>query len=93
MSQRGRPRNALPSIRVAIAGWLNPEYDADILAQNLGYRPDDDNNDIAHAKPLTVAGGVSVSACASTSSYCTASITIGKDGANLSPITLRLSKY
>jgi len=32
MSQRGRPRNALPSIRVAIAGWLNPEYDADILA-------------------------------------------------------------
>ncbi len=38
-------------------------------------------------------GGVSVSACASTSSYCTASITIGKDGANLSPITLRLSKY
>ena len=32
MSQRGRPRNALPSIRVAIAGWLNPEYDSDILA-------------------------------------------------------------
>jgi len=38
------------------------QYDADILAQNLGYRPDDDNNDIAHAKPLTVANGVSVSA-------------------------------
>lgn len=32
MSQRGRPRNAQPSIRVAIAGWLHPEYDADILA-------------------------------------------------------------
>ena len=37
--------------------------------------------------------GASVSACASTSSDCTATITIGKDGANLSPITLRLSKY
>ena len=32
MSQRGRPRNSQPSIRVAIAGRLNPEYDADILA-------------------------------------------------------------
>jgi len=32
MSQRGRPRNAQPSIRIAIAGWLHPEYDADILA-------------------------------------------------------------
>ena len=32
MSQRGRPRNAQPSIRFAIAGWLHPEYDADILA-------------------------------------------------------------
>ena len=32
MSQRGRPRNSLPSIRVAIAGRLHPEYDADILA-------------------------------------------------------------
>ena len=32
MSQRGRPRNSQPSIRVAIAGRLHPEYDADILA-------------------------------------------------------------
>jgi hypothetical protein len=32
MSQRGRPRNAQPSVRFAIAGWLHPEYDADILA-------------------------------------------------------------
>jgi len=38
------------------------QYDADILAGNLGYRPDDDNNDIAHAKPLTVTNGVSISA-------------------------------
>ena len=29
---RGRPRNAQPSIRFAIAGWLHPEHDADILA-------------------------------------------------------------
>jgi hypothetical protein len=29
---RGRPRNPLPSVHVAIAGWLHPEYDADILA-------------------------------------------------------------
>ena len=36
MSQRGRPRNAQPSIRVAIAGWLHPEYDADILAGRPG---------------------------------------------------------
>jgi hypothetical protein len=32
MSQRGRPRNPQPSVRVAIIGRLNPEYDADILA-------------------------------------------------------------
>ena len=32
MSQRGRPRNSRPSIRFAIAGWLHPEYDADIIA-------------------------------------------------------------
>ncbi len=32
MGQRGRPKNPEPSIRLAIAGWLNPEYDADILA-------------------------------------------------------------
>jgi hypothetical protein len=32
MSRPGRPRNATPSIHFAIAGWLHPEYDADILA-------------------------------------------------------------
>jgi hypothetical protein len=32
MSQRGRPRNTTPSIHFAIAGWLHPEHDADILA-------------------------------------------------------------
>ena len=32
MGQRGRPRNSQPSIRVAIAGRLHPEHDADILA-------------------------------------------------------------
>jgi len=32
MTPRGRPRNSQPSIRVAIAGRLHPEYDADILA-------------------------------------------------------------
>jgi len=32
MSRPGRPRNAIPSIHFAIAGWLHPEYDADILA-------------------------------------------------------------
>lgn len=32
MSRRGRPRNLQPSIRVAIAGRLHPDYDADILA-------------------------------------------------------------
>ena len=32
MSRRGRPRNATPSIHFAIAGWLHPEYDADIIA-------------------------------------------------------------
>jgi hypothetical protein len=37
------------------------QYDADIVASNLGYRPDDDNNDLAHAKPL-VASGTSISA-------------------------------
>jgi hypothetical protein len=37
------------------------QYDLDILASNLGYRPDDGNNDIAHAKPLTVTGGANFS--------------------------------
>jgi hypothetical protein len=37
------------------------QLDADILFGNLLYRPDDDNHDIAHAKPLTVADGVDVS--------------------------------
>ena len=32
MSRPGRPRNATPSVRFAIAGWLHPEYDADIIA-------------------------------------------------------------
>ncbi len=32
MSRRGRPRNSQPSIHFAIAGWLHPEYDADIIA-------------------------------------------------------------
>jgi hypothetical protein len=32
MSQRGRPKNTQRSIHIAIAGWLHPEYDADILA-------------------------------------------------------------
>jgi hypothetical protein len=32
MSRPGHPRNATPSIHFAIAGWLHPEYDADILA-------------------------------------------------------------
>jgi hypothetical protein len=32
MSQRGRPRNLQPSVRVAIIGRLHPEYDADIIA-------------------------------------------------------------
>ena len=32
MSRRGRPRNLLPSVHLAIAGWLHPEYDADIIA-------------------------------------------------------------
>ena len=31
MSTRGRPRNTSASIHVAIAGWLHPEHDADIL--------------------------------------------------------------
>jgi hypothetical protein len=31
MSQRGRPKNPSASVHVAIAGWLHPEYDADIL--------------------------------------------------------------
>lgn len=35
--------------------------------------------------------GSNVSACASAS--CTATITVGKDGSNLTPITLRLIKY
>ena len=32
MSQRGRPRNPTRSVHFAIAGWLHPEYDADIIA-------------------------------------------------------------
>lgn len=32
MSQRGRPKNPSASVHFAIAGWLHPEYDADILA-------------------------------------------------------------
>jgi len=32
MSRRGRPRNAQPSVRITLSGWLHPEYDADILA-------------------------------------------------------------
>ena len=32
MSQRGRPRNARRSVHIAIAGWLHPEFDADIIA-------------------------------------------------------------
>ena len=32
MSRRGRPRNVTPSVHFAIAGWLHPEYDADIIA-------------------------------------------------------------
>jgi hypothetical protein len=32
MSQRGRPRNSQPSVRVTLSGWLHPEHDADILA-------------------------------------------------------------
>lgn len=35
--------------------------------------------------------GASVSACASTT--CTVSIRVGKDGSNLAPISLRLTKY
>ena len=35
--------------------------------------------------------GSNVAAC--TSTLCTASITVGKDGSSLAPITLRLSKY
>jgi hypothetical protein len=29
---RGRPKNQTRTVRIAIAGWLHPEYDADILA-------------------------------------------------------------
>jgi len=32
MSQRGRPRNSQPSVRVTFSGWLHPEHDADIRA-------------------------------------------------------------
>jgi hypothetical protein len=38
------------------------QYDADILASNLGYRPDDDNNDIMHARLLTAIDGTNISA-------------------------------
>jgi hypothetical protein len=29
---RGRPKNQTRAVRIAIAGWLHPEHDADILA-------------------------------------------------------------
>ena len=32
MKKRGRKPNAVPSIRFMLSGWLNPEFDADILA-------------------------------------------------------------
>jgi hypothetical protein len=32
MSQRGRPKNAQPSVRIVLSGYLHPEHDADILA-------------------------------------------------------------
>jgi len=32
MSQRGRPKNPERSVRIVLSGYLNPEYDADILA-------------------------------------------------------------
>jgi serralysin len=36
------------------------QLDRNIVAQKLGYRPDDNNHDFAHAKPLTVTGGFDV---------------------------------
>jgi hypothetical protein len=30
--KRGRKPNAIPSVRIVISGWLQPEFDADILA-------------------------------------------------------------
>jgi hypothetical protein len=32
MKAPGRPKNAQRSVHLAIAGWLNPEYDADLIA-------------------------------------------------------------
>ena len=32
MNQPGRPKNPKRSVHLAIAGWLHPEYDADIIA-------------------------------------------------------------
>ena len=32
MTPRGRPKNAQPSVRIVLSGYLHPEYDADILA-------------------------------------------------------------
>jgi hypothetical protein len=43
------------------ASATSHQLDTSVLANTLGYRPDDDNHDIAHAKPLTVTGGASVS--------------------------------
>jgi hypothetical protein len=30
--KRGRRPNEIPSVRISLTGWLNPEFDADILA-------------------------------------------------------------
>jgi hypothetical protein len=30
--KRGRRPNAIRSVRISLTGWLNPEFDADILA-------------------------------------------------------------
>jgi hypothetical protein len=30
--KRGRRLNAIRSVRISLTGWLNPEFDADILA-------------------------------------------------------------
>jgi len=29
--KRGRKPNAIPSVRISLTGWLNPEFDADII--------------------------------------------------------------
>ena len=44
------------------ASATSDQYDTHILATRLGYRPDVNNHDIAHATPLTVTGGVNLSA-------------------------------